>query len=50
MGILLGSTALVGHVPALLGRDLLATAFDDLVALLRLHILEAVDQGNLLLL
>ena len=38
------------HVLAFLGRDLLATALDDLVALLRLHVLEAVDQGKLLLL
>jgi hypothetical protein len=39
-----------GHVLAFLGCDLLATAFDDMFALFRLHILEAVDQGDLLLL
>jgi hypothetical protein len=42
--------ALGRHVAALLGRDLLATALDGLVALLCLHVLELVDEGELLLL
>lgn len=42
--------ASLGHVSALLGGDLLAAALDDLVELLRLHALEAVDQGEFLLL
>jgi len=42
--------ASLGHVSAFLGGDLLAAALDDLVELLRLHVLEAVDQGEFLLL
>jgi hypothetical protein len=38
------------HVLAFLGCDLLATAFDDMFALFGLHVLEAVDQCELLLL
>lgn len=39
-----------GHVLPLFRRHLLASAFDDLVALLCLHVLEPVDKCKLLLL
>lgn len=44
-----GATVL-GHVASLLGRELLAPSFHDMLALLGLHVLEAVDQDHLLLL
>jgi len=43
------SSSLRGHVFPLLVSDLLATALDGPVALLGFHVLEAVDQGKLLL-
>lgn len=43
------STPLRRHVSALFGRSLLATALDGPIAILGLHVLEALDQGDFLL-